>query len=178
MQNDSTVQLQCCDAAVAFKVAVKERAGQQAAVCLYSTCVNTSKLAPMTASIWDLDDESAGGWRAAVATASINDTSGAVVWDAADYQARDQNAITQFSAPKKAELVHTVNSTNVSYWHVDATHLLRKRIGIALYERACFPPMGFGEQILYGLSSNIGEYQVCDFTVRTLGCAQPAGLEI
>jgi hypothetical protein len=136
-QNNSGLKLECGDAAVDFRVAVKASGGQLR-MYLYLTCVNTSKLVPMTAIMWELNVESIAGWRAAVATASISEISGTIRWGSADYESRGQHAITQFSTPKRAELVHT-NITFGHCWRVAAADLPSKRIGIALYEKANFP---------------------------------------
>jgi hypothetical protein len=92
-------------------------------------------------------------------------------WKCADYAAAGQHAITQFDAPKQAQLVTTIGSG--FHWFVPAAEMHSQRFGIALYTRPYFQPMGFTRQCLYSCGPT-DKYEVCDFTVRTLGCAQPS----
>jgi hypothetical protein len=143
------------------------------AVQLSITVNGSPELVPMTATVWLFREEHTELWTSLIANFSTDNRTDfeRLKWKCTDYTAAGQHAITQFKTPQQVQVVTT---TDLSLqWFLPVDELQGHGFGVALYTLPCFPPMGFSKLCIYACEEN-DKFKVCDFTVRTLGCAQPS----
>jgi hypothetical protein len=139
---------------------------------VYTACDSTLKLVSFVALFWANTEQNCAKWRATIADFSTPraDDIALLQWNNADYAATGQPAITEFAAPShpvgwQEELVHNGLATGVGVAGAAA------RIGVALYALPEFPLLGLTQCAVPAKKTHM---QVCAFTVRTLGSAQPS----
>jgi hypothetical protein len=164
IQPENCLQLQWADTAVKFSVS----SVSNTYVHLEASVGGTLKLVPLVALYWALTADNCEQWRAAIATFTTDTaaTVAALQWENADYAATGQPAITEFAAPEK--MIELVFDGAAAYRSV-AAHTTS--IGIALYALPAFPVLGLSQR---PVDIDKKHMRVCEFTVHTLGCAQPS----
>jgi hypothetical protein len=185
MQSDSALTLHCGDVSVQFKVRTSGENGAVTWVHIDSSCSSSSKLVPLCAVAYELTKENSAAWSAAIAEQSVESGADyARKWvccstsqstpENADEDNAHKTVVAETGHARVAPLVHN-EFCAVRSWRFEgdtAAELADKRIGIALYERPCFDIMGFDTEPVCR-RHNPDTMRVCDFTLRTLGCALP-----
>jgi hypothetical protein len=136
---------------------------------LETECDSTLKLVPFVALYWALTDANCAKWRAAIADFSTPRRAAIdlLQWNNAGYAAAGAPAITAFAAPVRTWQEEVVHNNLAAVVEVASSDVC---IGVALYALQEFPVLGLTQGSEPAKKANM---QVCEFTVRTLGCAQP-----